>query len=529
MILKSKVQFVFSGALLCGLLGVGTEASAQMTDLTQTPNTAGRGIALSLPQQVGAGQGDEFTPDSSIYTIKRDPARAVRRGRQIFQRKFTSAQGQGPRTATDGVGDIETNLALGAGLADSCALCHGLPRGSAGFGGDVVTRPDGRNAPHLFGLGLKEQLADEITRDLRAIRDQAVIDAQAGGSPVKAKLKSKGIHYGKLTANPDGTVDTSEVKGVDADLRVKPFFAHGGTISIREFVVGALSAEMGLQSADPCLNAATVGGLCVTPSGMVLDGSVDTVEAPPIANPADDGDLDGVTHEIDPAVVDFLEFYLLNYFKPGSGETDHDVEKGFELMDKVGCTQCHKQNLKIDSDRRVADVETKFNPVKGQWNRLYAKAETRFHAVDDGQPLPLILPNGDPFKVKNIFTDFRRHDLGPNFHELDYDGTIRKEFMTAPLWGVGSSAPYGHDGRSISLKEVILRHGGEAEDSQKQFSKLPTVHQDRILKALRSLILFPPDNTASNLNEGDPATPGFPQFGQGKIDLSVLFTTPGPE
>jgi len=28
------------------------------------------------------------------------------------------------------------------------------------------------------------------------------------------------------------------VVGVDSDLRVRPFFAHGGTISIREFVVG---------------------------------------------------------------------------------------------------------------------------------------------------------------------------------------------------------------------------------------------------------------------------------------------------
>ena len=37
----------------------------------------------------GAGQGDAFTPNSSIYFINRDPAWAIRRGRQIFQRKFT--------------------------------------------------------------------------------------------------------------------------------------------------------------------------------------------------------------------------------------------------------------------------------------------------------------------------------------------------------------------------------------------------------------------------------------------------------
>ena len=39
-------------------------------------------------------------------------------------------------------------------------------------------------------------------------------------------------------------------KGVDTDLRVRPFFAHGGRYSIREFVMGALRDEMGLQAVD---------------------------------------------------------------------------------------------------------------------------------------------------------------------------------------------------------------------------------------------------------------------------------------
>ena len=150
-------------------------ALAQLIDRTQNPNTANAGIAKSLAEQIGAGRGDVNTPDSSAFIIARDPARAVRRGRQIFQRKFLGHQGQGP-LFTDGDGDINTELRLGAGLMDSCAGCHGRPKGSAGSGGDVATRPDSRDAPHLFGLGLKEMLADEITADLRAIRDDAVHD-----------------------------------------------------------------------------------------------------------------------------------------------------------------------------------------------------------------------------------------------------------------------------------------------------------------------------------------------------------------
>jgi hypothetical protein len=39
-------------------------------------------------------------------------------------------------------------------------------------------------------------------------------------------------------------------------------------------------------------------------------------------------------------------------------------------------------------------------------------------------------------------------------------------------------------------------------------------------------VLFPPDDTASNLDTGDRAAATFPQFGHGSIKLSVLFNDP---
>src|SRR6266536_3516949 len=171
---------------------------SQSIDRTQNPNIANAGIAKSLAQEVGSGRGDLLTPDSSSFIIARDPFRAIRRGRQLFQRKFLRAQGQGPLAGPDGTGEINTNLALGAGLADSCAGCHGRPRGAAGFGGDVVTRPDSRDAPHLFGLGLKEMLADEITSELRNIRATAVTLASRTGASVSRPLIGKGIRYGTI-------------------------------------------------------------------------------------------------------------------------------------------------------------------------------------------------------------------------------------------------------------------------------------------------------------------------------------------
>ena len=511
---------------LTALLWSLDPALAQLVDRTKAPNAANEGIAKTLDQQVGADRGDWMTPESSSFIIARDPFRAIRRGRQLFQRKFTLIEGQGSLTS-DGRGDVGVNLAIGAGMTDSCAACHGRPRGAAGAGGDVATRPDSRDAPHLFGLGLKEMLADEITSDLRELRAQALAAARTSLAAIQVKLISKGVFYGSLTALPDGTIDTSRVSGVDPDLRVRPFFAHGGKISIREFVVGALNDEMGLQAVDPELAAAKAGGRFVTPSGMVLDGTLDRLEAPPATRADEDPDQDGIVNEIPRSLVDYLEFYLLNYFKPAIYKISHAVSKGRNLFDRIECGTCHIADLKINRDRRVADVETVYNVQRGLFNHLFATATPLFDQVSVGNMYPPVKQAKlGPFEVKNIFSDFKRHDLGADFHERNYDGSIRREFMTTPLWGVGATAPYGHDGRSINLIEVILRHGGEAQRSRDAFAALSEQQQGTLIEFLNSLVLFPPDDTASNLNPGDRTAAGFPQYGHGSIKLSVLFNNP---
>jgi hypothetical protein len=517
---------ILSAVGLTAIVAINGLVFAQMVDRGRAPNAANEGIAKTLEQQIGAGRGDWATPYSSSYVIARDPFRAIRRGRQLFQRKFTFEEGAGPLTG-DGRGDLNVTLAIGAGLADSCAACHGRPRGSAGVGGLVVTRPDSRDAPHLFGLGLKEMLADEITSDLRAIRAAAIAEAVATKQPVSRPLGSKGIDFGSIKGLPDGTVDTEQVRGVDSDLRVRPFFAHGGKLSIREFVVGALNDEMGLQAVDPELAAAKAGGRYVTPAGMVLDGKLDQLEGPPATRPDEDPDRDGLANEIPVALVDYLEFYLLNYFKPATYKITEGSEKGRKLFARIGCAGCHIPEFTINRDRRVADVETAYDPERGLFNNLYATAATLFDAVDDrsGHP-PAKQPRQRAFVVKNIYTDFKRHDVGPAFYERNYDGSVRREFMTTPLWGVATTAPYGHDGRSINLSEVILRHGGEAQAARDAFARLPDVHQGYMLEFLGTLVLFPPDDTASNLNPRDPRAAGFPQYGHGSIRLPVLFNDP---
>lgn len=515
----------FRCALLGALFLLAGEASGQLTDITQTPNPANAGIKKALIDEVGYGRGDYYTPGSSMFLIRRDPFRAIVRGRQLFQRKFTMLQGLGPRT-NDGVGDIVADGSHGAGLSDSCAACHARPFGSAGFGGNVFTRPNSRDAPHLFGLGLQEMLADEITRDLRQIQQDAIDAAVTGGAPVELPLLSKGISYGVIKGLPDGTADTAGVQGVDLDLRVRPFFAQGKTVSIREFLVGA---EMGLEAADPDLLAAAAGQDVITPSGMALTGSTDILEGPPASSVTDDPDGDGIVDEIPTSLVDYLEFYLLNYFRPGVGKVTENVAEGFVAFQAVGCAECHIPTLTIDSDRRLADTLTLHNPQKSNvvLNELYTEASTKYYEVDDGMGYPpMKLPEGNPFVVQGIFTDFKRHDMGANFREKNFDGTAQTHFMTEPLWGVGSTPPYGHDGRSNTLREVILRHGGEAEIAKVNFVLLPAREQEQVLDLLRALVLFSPPDTSSNLDPADATHPDFPLVKSGSIDLSVLFIDP---
>jgi Di-haem oxidoreductase, putative peroxidase len=284
---------------------------------------------------------------------------------------------------------------------------------------------------------------------------------------------------------------------------------------------------MGLQAVDPELTAAHNGARITTPSGMVLDGSKDQIEAPLASSPTDDPDGDGVSNEIPTSIVDFMEFYLLNYFKPATYEQTRKVMAGRETFEEIGCAQCHIPDLQIQRDRRVADVETVYDTEHGIMNNLFGTATGLFTPQDDGSGFPTLKRRSlQPFLVKNIFTDFKRHDLGPNFHERNYDGTMQTKFLTTPLWGVGSTAPYGHDGRSINLNEVILRHGGEALAARNAFAELSSGEQAKLFEFLNSLVLFPPDDTATNLDPGDRNAVGFPQFGLGSVKLTVLFNNP---
>jgi len=82
MITRSRWKIWLAGPVIAGCLGGMTPALAQSIDKTEAPNAEGAGIAKSLFDEIGPGRGDDMTPGSSRYILRRDPFRSIRRGRQ---------------------------------------------------------------------------------------------------------------------------------------------------------------------------------------------------------------------------------------------------------------------------------------------------------------------------------------------------------------------------------------------------------------------------------------------------------------
>jgi VCPO second helical-bundle domain len=90
---------------------------------SSTPSTGvpRRGVRSFRPSAGPENFGNKFPGDAAVYIAQ-----------------FLRAQRQGPLAGLDGAGDINTNLALGAGLVDSCAgcqqkFCRGFYRSSTYF------------------------------------------------------------------------------------------------------------------------------------------------------------------------------------------------------------------------------------------------------------------------------------------------------------------------------------------------------------------------------------------------------------
>jgi len=219
----------------------------------------------------------------------------------------------------------------------------------------------------------------------------------------------------------------------------------------------------------------------------------------------DDPDRDGAVEEISEGALDLAEWYMLNHPAPARGPRPRDVRSGEALFRKVGCAGCHVPDWRLfaanptagdytkrfTGDRRFFDLAV----APGTDGRLRGKVR-----LLAGRTESTWRRRFGAFTIRGVYSDFRYHDLGPECHQLQFDGSTLARFRTTPLWGVGSTAPYGHDGSALTLDEIIRMHGGEASRSRGAYLRLSSRSRGDVIAFLNSLVLYSTETLPTDVN-----------------------------
>ena len=426
---------------------------------------------------------------------KNDLTRLVGTGEALFGAHFTTLDGVGRPQATQAIDPTrrkhppEQMFVRTAGPdAGSCSSCHNQP--AMGGAGDFVTNvfasegfesadfdsldpqfSSERGTNHIFGAGLVELLAREMSHELQAIRDKALSQARTGDATVRFQLETKGVEFGFISAEADGSVNLDELDGVDTDLVIRPFSQKGVMTSLRQFTINALNQHHGMQ-ADERFGARWTG--------------------------SDDFDGDGKSAEISAADVSALVAWQATLPAPVRMVPEIDgwaeaADRGEAVFTDLGCTSCHRPALPLESlsfaDPGPSDLAGTLNDRQIGAMAVYDIALMDW--VED-------LPRDDQGRVLvPLFGDLKRHVMTDN--QIDALGNEllsqrfvdRNIFQTAELWGVGSTQPYGHRNDFSSLNDIILAHGGAGRATRDAYAAAPDAEKSALIAFLKTLVIVP--------------------------------------
>ncbi len=465
----------WTACLAVGLMATNALAAEPWAERTGALGASGKQVS-------GALTGSEL--DALIAT-----------GEVLFTARFTDNDGGGRPAATQAIVPTKrrhpaqsTFVRTSGNDGNACSSCHREPVvGGAGDFTVNVFASEGfesaefdtidpqfsseRGTNHVFGAGLIELLAREMTVDLQTIRRDALSAARSSGQTQRVKLKSKGIDFGWLTAEPDGIADMSELDGVDMDLVVRPFSQKGVITSLRQFTINALNQHHGMQAEERF--------------GHRWTGE-------------DDFDEDGHADEINAGDVSALVAWQATRPAPGRAVPGVDgwaeaAQRGEELFSSIGCNTCHIQALPLKSsifnDPGPVDVSGTLN--KDQVGEV---------ASYDLSLLPWFekLPHNEKGEVMvPLFGDLKRHTMTDKWGEklgnelMAQRFVDRNIFMTAELWGVGSTAPYGHRNDFTTLDSIIKAHAGDARAESNAYADLPESDRSAMIAFLKTLVIEP--------------------------------------
>lgn len=459
----------------------------------------------------------QFTGDLDAKTLKT----LVSAGEQLFVARFNTDDGVGRPMSTQAIiptkrkRQARNQFARTAGLdANACSSCHNDPivGGAGDFSVNVFvsegfqntdfdnTDPqfsNERNTNHLFGAGLIELLAREITTDLQSQRSTAIRQARQTGERQSVTLLSKGINYGQLHANPDGIVDLSDIEGLDHDLIIRPFSQKGVMTSLRQFTINALNHHHGMLAEERY--------------GKRWTGQSDF-------------DEDGKHNEINPGDVSALVAWQATRPPPGrllpaQADWQDAAEAGETLFNAIGCATCHRPALPLRS-LLFADPGPLDSAGTRRTGEDNADAVYNLALYQWAQQLPT---NDQGDILVPLFGDLKRHKIADQEvahlgNELLAQRFVERDvFITAELWGVASTAPYGHRGDLTTMTEVIEAHGGDARTSRDQFVALAEQDRQSVIAFLATLKIEP--DTVQNEVMSTQSTAAAANYNDSKAEL----------
>ena len=520
--------------LACGLVCIFAVGLAAWPG--EHSSTIGREVAIERHLQ----DGEEF--EISIPEL-------IKYGEKLFNAKFTVQEGAG-RPMSKGTGNPISDPSsplifprnfdrLSSPEANSCAGCHNAP--ASGGGGDRVTEvfvlaqrfdhltfdhDDGvsmrgaidesgkfvtmnnatndRKTIGMHGSGFLEMVARQMTADL-----QAIAAATPPGS--SRQLVSKGVAFGMITHNPDGTWDTSKVVGLPAPsvkttkatpptLVILPYHQAGAVVSLRQFTNNAMNHHHGMQSEERF-------GLNV------------------------DADGDGIVNELTTADLTAISVFQATLPVPGQViPNDPEIEKavrgGERVFDRIGCNSCHVDALPLNHKGWVYTEPSPYNPSGnlqvGPTNYPLTAPALSVDLTSPELPGPRLRPDVRGVVMVAAYTDLKLHDISatsdpatdPECEPLDQNQPAGSpgffagncKFITRKLWGFyNQGGAFMHHGKFTTAREAIEAHNGEALASRLAFDSLPAQQQDYLVEFLKSLQVLPPGSKSLVLDErGNP-------------------------
>ena len=335
-------------------------------------------------------------------------------------------------TPATGLGPIFNNV--------SCVACHSVP--SAGGSSDILVTRFGRMVhgqfdPMIDQGGSLLQLFAINPAAQEVIPREANIIAHRQSTPL--------FGLGLIEAIPDNTIaqyahqpKPDGVRGraamvediVSGQLRVGRFGWKAQQATLLAFAGDAYLNEMGITSRFfPVENAPNGNELLLAEFDLTAD-------------PEDQ--VDPVTDKSD---IDHAADFMRYLAPPPRPAPTLVARQGEAIFGQVGCAICH-----------VPVLQTGPNAIAAL-NR----------------------------KPVNLYSDLLLHDMGSLGDGIAQADAGTHEMRTAPLWGVGSSAPYLHDGRARNLDEAVRAHDGEATPSRNRYSRLSAMQRSQLMAFLESL------------------------------------------